>query len=66
MHGMSSTGLAILFQLEAVRIVLAVLVRTIIPVLAFDAFQRDTDTHSRHLQTVKIPLEFNTFQDRCQ
>src|SRR5690606_3990748 len=28
--------------------------------------QCDTDAHSRHLQTVEIPLEFNTFQIGCQ
>jgi len=61
MNGMGFTSLAELLHLNAIRIVFLVLLGTIIPVFAFRTFQRDTDTHGHHLQTVKIPLEFNTF-----
>jgi hypothetical protein len=63
---MGPAELAELLQLNAIRIAFLVLGAAIVPVLALSAFQCDTDAHSRHLQTVEIPLEFNTFQIGCQ
>jgi hypothetical protein len=63
---MGPAELAELLQLNAIRIVLLVLVAAVVPVLALRALKRDTHAHSRHLQTVEIPLEFNTFQMGCQ
>jgi len=63
---MSLAGIAVFFQLNAIRIIALVFVGAVVPVLALSTFQSYANSHSRHLRIVEIPLELSIFSLGCQ